>query len=64
LEQWLPQEAFTVAHEFRDKHGNDLSPTLINQLLSDLNRIWREREKKQIARIKQQCSTEINQLKR
>jgi len=53
-----------VAHEFRDKHGNDLSPTLINQLLSDLNRIWREREKKQIARIKQQCSTEINQLKR
>lgn len=60
----MPQEAFTVAHEFRERHGNDLTPTLINQLLGDLNRIWRERERKQISRIKLQCSQEINQLKR
>lgn len=45
-DQWMPQEAFTLAHEFRERNGNDLTPTLINQLLSDLNRIWREREKK------------------
>jgi hypothetical protein len=45
-EQWMPQEAFTLAHNFRDRHGNDLTPQLINQLLSDLNRIWRDREKK------------------
>ncbi len=60
----MPQEAFTVAHEFRERHGNDLTPSLINQLLGDLNRIWRERERKQISRIKLQCSQEINQLKR
>jgi hypothetical protein len=59
-DQWMPQEAFSVAHEFRERHGNDLTPTLINQLLSDLNRIWRERERKQISRIKLQCSQEIN----
>jgi len=51
-DQWMPQEAFTVAHEFRERHGNDLTPSLINQLLGDLNRIWRERERKQISRIK------------
>ena len=25
-EQWMPQEAFTLAHDFRDRHGNDLTP--------------------------------------
>jgi len=33
---------------------------LINGLLSDLNKIYREREKKQIIRIKQQAREEIN----
>lgn len=51
-EQWLPNEAYSVAHAFREHHGNDLTPQLINQLLGDLNRIWRERERKQINRIK------------
>ena len=32
-QQWVPQEAFTMAHAFRMQHGNDLSPDLINQLL-------------------------------
>lgn len=52
-DQWLPNEAYSLAHEFRENHGNDLTPNLINQLLGDLNKIWREREKKQITRIKQ-----------
>jgi hypothetical protein len=47
-DQWAPGEAFKMAHDFRVKHGSDLTPTLVNQLLSDLNKIWREREKKQI----------------
>ncbi len=53
-----------MAHDFRERHGNDLTPGLINQLLGDLNRIWRDRERKQIARVKLHCSQEIAQLKR
>ncbi|CDW72654.1 UNKNOWN [Stylonychia lemnae] len=63
-ENWVPQEAFTLAHQFREKSGNELTPQLVNQLLQDLNKIWREREKKQIQRIKQQSQNEIIQLKR
>ena len=43
---WVPQDAYTVAHGFRMQHGNDLSPDLINQLLQDLNGLWHQREKK------------------
>eukprot|EP00347_Sterkiella_histriomuscorum_P000635 403375084 len=63
-ENWVPQEAYQLAHKFRDFNGNDLTPNLVNQLLQDLNKIWREREKKQIYRIKQQTQNEIMQLKR
>lgn len=45
-EHWMPQEAYNLAHTFRDQHGSDLTPALINQLLGDLNKIWRERERK------------------
>jgi hypothetical protein len=46
FDDWLPSEAYGLAHAFRERHGNDLTPQLINQLLGDLNRIWRERERK------------------
>jgi len=45
---WVPHDAFSMAYQFRSQHGNDLSPELINQLLSNLNKIWQDREKKQI----------------
>ena len=43
---WVPADAYAMAHEFRQKHGNDLTPDLINQLLADLNSLWHTREKK------------------
>lgn len=46
IDEWLPDEAFKVAHQFRERNGNDLTPALVNQLLGDLNKIWRDREKK------------------
>ena len=52
---WIPNEAYKLAHDFRIQHGNELTPALINQLLGDLNRIWREREKRQVVRVKQQA---------
>ena len=45
---WIPDAAYKGAHEFRNKYGNELTPGLVNTLLSDLNKIWRDREKKQL----------------
>ena len=53
-----------MAHQFRGQHGNDLSPELINEILSNLNKIWQEREKKQLARQKAKYQEEITKLKR
>ena len=53
-----------MAHSFRKTHGDELSFELVNDMLRDLNKIYRERERKQIARIKAQCKDEINMLKR
>ena len=61
---WVPEPAFSLAHNFRRLHGNELTPDLVNSLLGDLNRIWRDREKKQITRIKAQFREELNTLKR
>lgn len=43
---WVPEPAHSLAHNFRRLHGNELTPDLVNSLLGDLNRIWRDREKK------------------
>jgi len=48
----VPESAKSLAHKFKHLHGNELSTDLVNSLLSDLNKIWREREKKQLNRIK------------
>lgn len=63
-DEWVPGEAFATAYQFRSKHGNDMTPDLINQLLSNLNKIWQDREKKQINRINKKNQEEITQLKR
>jgi hypothetical protein len=63
-EGWVPNEAYLLAHGFRKQFGNELTPELINDMLRDLNRIWREREKKQLTRIKAQYQQEVAQLKR
>ena len=41
FEDWVPQEAFKVAHDFRNKCALHVSTSMINQLLNDLNKIWR-----------------------
>lgn len=61
---WVPEPAFSLAHNFKRLHGNELTTDLVNSLLSDLNKIWRDRERKQLARIKNQCREELNTLKR
>ena len=64
FEDWVPQEAFKVAHDFRNRCASQVSASLMNQLLNDLNKIWREREQKQIAKIRSDCNRELQFLRR
>ena len=41
-----------------------MTPELVNDLLRDLNKIWYERERKQLIRLKLEKGNEINALKR
>lgn len=59
IEDWLPQEAFKIAHNFRNKFAGQISESLMNTFLKDLNKIWKEREDKQIAKIKSECNHEV-----
>jgi hypothetical protein len=61
---WVPNDAYVLAHTFRSRFGNELTPELINDLLRDLNKIWHEREKKQLARLKIEKTNEVNNLRR
>ena len=65
-DSWIPEAAFKVAHDFRNKCSTNgvISHALFNTLLADLNEIWRDREKKQIARVQNQAHREIQYLRR
>lgn len=63
-ENWIPQEAFDVAYSFKKQYGGELTDTLINKLLKTLNLVWRDREKRQIARVKNNCNHQIQKLRR
>ena len=63
-DDWIPEEAYKVAHDFRNKCAANISKALMNTLLSDLNKIWRAREKKQISRVKADMTREVSYLRR
>ena len=63
-ENWIPQEAFDVAYNFKFEHGGQLTDVLINKLLKALNSVWRERERRQIARVKNNCNQQLQKLRR
>lgn len=45
-EDWIPEDAYRVAHDFRTKCAANISKAMMNTLLSDLNKVWRAREQK------------------
>lgn len=63
-DSWIPEEAYKVAHDFRNKCAANVSKALMNTLLNDLNKIWKAREKKQISRIKSETLREVQYLRR
>lgn len=63
-QNWIPEEAYQLAHEVRFQTSGEISPKLMNKLLSSLNKIWRIREKENENRIKSKYQSEIDRLKR
>jgi hypothetical protein len=63
-DNWVPADAYRCCYDFRNKYNVEMSENLINDLLSALNKIWRDRENKQIARIKTKYQTEVMNLRR
>ena len=61
---WIPSEAYKLVNDFRVEHGRELTDTMVNKLLAELNKIWRERERKQIARVRNECNAEVTALRR
>jgi len=61
---WIPQEAHKFVQEFRKKYKGELTDSLIEKLLFELNRIWSKREQQQINRLKNQYSSEVSKLNR
>jgi hypothetical protein len=64
LEDWIPAEAFNLAHSFRARYSQFLTESAINTLLEDLNKIWRNRERRQVARVKSETNTEVANVRR
>lgn len=64
FEDWIPEEAFKIAHDFRNKCASQIQVSLMNQFLTDLNKVWRAREQRQISRIKAECNREVQFLRR
>lgn len=46
FEDWIPEEAFKIAHDFRNKCASQIQVSLMNQFLTDLNKVWKAREQR------------------
>ena len=44
MEDWLPEEAYKVAQNFRNRCAGQISNSLMNTFLKDMNKIWKERQ--------------------
>jgi hypothetical protein len=61
---WAPEEAWKFAHEFRLKYQGEMTDTLIEHLMFELNKIWSRREKVLTSKIRSNCAHEAAALKR
>lgn len=61
FEHWVPVEAFRIAQDLK---ATPLTDDIVNKVLAELNRIWRERERKQVERVKGRYGVELANLRR
>ena len=63
-ENWIPHEAYEIAHKYRTERPEGMSKVEIDKMMRELNVIWRDRERRMVARIKNKCNAEIRDLRR
>lgn len=61
---WVPLEAFENLRKFATKYRLNIDDSLAKELLYNLNLVWKDRELKQIQRIRNKYQTEILDLRR
>ena len=63
-ENWIPNEAFNIIYDFKKKYNIEINDKIISDLLGCLNQVWRDKETKQITRVKAKYQREIIDLKK
>lgn len=63
-EGWVPSDAYTLANEFRHEHTPGVPPEVFADLLLRLNAVWRQREQRRVARLKERFREERARLSR
>lgn len=61
---WVPSDAFTLANEFRHTHAPHVGSDVFADLLLKLNAVWRQREQRALARLRQRHADERQRLLR
>lgn len=61
---WVPEESYKFAQSFRLKYDGELTDTLIENLLFELNKIWSRREQRLLQRVKGSAAHETAGLRR
>ena len=61
---YVPNEAYELVQDFKNNNNLTISDSILNSLLSSLNKIWKDYYSKQIKNLKAKNSEEINKLKR
>jgi len=61
---YVPNEAYDLVQDFKNNNNLTVSDSILNSLLSSLNKIWKDYYSKQIKNLKAKNSEEINKLKR
>lgn len=61
---WVPEKVYNYGKEFVRERKGELTQAELELLLYDLNRIWREREKRIVNTMTSLRSKEVEQLKR
>lgn len=63
-ENWVPMDAYRLANDVRTQTNGNISPSLIHQLLLSLNKIYLNKERVTVNKLKKDHKQELDRLKR
>ena len=62
INAWIPAKIYEIILEFKMKYNFNMDETIINELLGNLNKVYREKEERNIAKIKVKYQKQILNL--